>query len=256
MTASRACGSCPAVCVKGAAPTDAPTTRARTAGRAAFPGSFTSSSFATTARAAATRMTATADEEAEVLPVHRHFGSQASPMLIQSSLVMQTNPLHYTAGPLLWPALRFRYEPTCSGTPRRPIALALTSSRPTALPLQFHPSALPGSAPRQRRPTSPCPSVHPDHSISAGAKLTRAYRAALRPRHCREPLSVSRPNRRLTPASGAKPRPNGGPLPQCISALYPIGVYTYPPYRCRSQPHGASPPGDYTPCCGRAARAE
>lgn len=85
------------------------------------------------------------------------------------------------------------------------------------------------------------------HSISAGAKSTRAYRAALRLRPCGELLSVSRPYRRLTPASGAKPRPNGGPLPQCISVLYPMGIYTYPPYRCRSQPRRASPPGDCTP---------
>ncbi|KAE9006447.1 hypothetical protein PF011_g11582 [Phytophthora fragariae] len=237
MTASVACGSWLAVCVTGAAPTDAPTTSARTAGRAACPRSFTSSSFATTTRTATTRTTATADEEAEVLPVRRHFGFQASPMLIQSSLVIQTNTLHYPAGPLLWLALRFRSVPTCSGTPRRPMALALTMSRPTDSLSSFanrHSPGLPPPTPADKsmpigtsRPTSA-------HSISAGAKSTRAYRAALRPRHCGEPLSVSRPYRRLTPASGAKPQPNGGPLPQFVRALYPMGFYTYPPYRCRS----------------------
>ncbi|EGZ23420.1 hypothetical protein PHYSODRAFT_295825 [Phytophthora sojae] len=144
MVARRACGSWPAVCVTGAAPTDAPTTSARTAGRAACPGSFKGSSFATTARTAATRTTASADEEAEVLPVRR-FSSIANVNTVILGHANEHTP--FPAGPLLWPALRFRSVSTCSGTPRTPMVLALTSSRPMALTLPFRPSALPGSAP-------------------------------------------------------------------------------------------------------------
>lgn len=95
MVARRACGSWPAVCVTGAAPTDAPTTSARTAGRAACPG-------ASRVRRSPLRPGPPPPERPPPRmrrPRYCPFvGSQALPMLIQSSLVMQMNTLRFQPG--------------------------------------------------------------------------------------------------------------------------------------------------------------
>ncbi|KAE9004740.1 hypothetical protein PR003_g17656 [Phytophthora rubi] len=76
---SRASSPLPAACATVATPTDVPTISAHTAGKAASSGSSRSSSTDTTDPIAATATTDSTPEEAEELPVRRHFGLPAFP---------------------------------------------------------------------------------------------------------------------------------------------------------------------------------